>query len=401
MYSRQLVVLVGGLGTRLGEATRYTPKPLIPIASNKVFLDYFLDNAGRQGFQEILLIAGHFGDQVFDRYDGKQLGNVHLKVVIEPEPMGTAGALRFAREHLNGTFLVANGDTLFDINMRAVDEMLLANPQLSAVLALRLVPDTARYGQVRLNAAGTIESFEEKVVSPTPRPGLINGGIYAMRREIVDALPEGPVSAESYLFPRLAKAGRLGGKEAAGYFLDIGLPETLQIARAELPSRRRRVLFLDRDGVINVDKGYVHKVEDFEWIAGIVDLIRQANDAGRAVVVITNQAGVARGYYTEDDVKAFHGYLQDILLEKGAFIDAFYYCPYHPDAVIDFYRVADHPDRKPNPGMILRAIKDMDLDIEDAVLIGDNDSDVAAATAAGVRGVLFPGGSIVELGVKL
>ncbi len=399
MVSKQLVVLVGGRGTRLGEATKATPKPLMDVKDGKVFLDYFLENCVRQGFDDILFLAGYLGEQVRDRYDGKQMGAAHMRVLIEPEPMGTGGALKFAYDHLAPTFICANGDTLFDINIRAVDQAMLADPALAGAIALRRVEDPSRYGQVRLGDDGRIVAFEEKKSAATPEPGLINGGIYALRKSAIDRLPAGVSSIENDLFPQLVADRALAGVESSGYFLDIGLPETLQTARDVLPYRKRPALFLDRDGVINVEKNYLYRVEDFEWIDGIQALIRKANDLGHAVIVVTNQAGVARGFYTEADVHVLHDHIQQSLYEAGAFVDGFYYCPYHPEGTVEAYCVANHPDRKPNPGMILRAATEHNLDMTQAVLIGDQPTDVAAATAAGIRGLLFAGGSLTDLPV--
>jgi len=399
MFSKQLVVLVGGRGTRLGDATKNTPKPLVPLTSDKVFLDFFLDCYVRQGFDEIIMLAGYYGDQVEQRYNNQRWGEARISVLIEPEPMGTGGAFRFARDRLAPTFLAANGDTLFDINMRAVDHRLQSNPSLLGVLALREVEDTSRYGQVTLDAGGTINAFKEKKLATVPVPGLINGGIYALRKSAIDRLDEGPASIETDLFPTLAAEGVLGGVQSQGYFLDIGLPETLQTARDVLPARKRPVLFLDRDGVVNVETNYLFRTEDYVSIRGIEALIREANDQGRAVIVVTNQAGIARGYYTEYDMHKLHGYIQDRLYAKGAFVDGFYFCPYHEDAKVERYRIGSHPDRKPNPGMFLKAALDHHLNLNDAVMIGDNKTDIAAAEAAGIRGVLFSGDDIGGLGI--
>ena len=118
------------------------------------------------------------------------------------------------------------------------------------------------------------------------------------------------------------------------------------------------------------------------------------NEAGYYVLVVTNQAGVARGYYDEVQVSAFHAHMQDQLAEIGAHIDAFYYCPFHPDARIASYRVADHPDRKPNPGMILRALTEWRVDRTSSFLVGNNDSDILAAQRAGLPGMLYVGGDL-------
>lgn len=395
MFSNQLVVLVGGRGTRLGALAQNTPKPLMPIDGDRVFLDYFLDTAVRQGFDDILFLAGHYGDQVAARYDGRVWNGARLRVVIEPEPRGTGGAFKYVLDQLAPTFVAANGDTLFDINMRALDARLQASPDLLGVLALRHVDDATRYGSVSRDENDLITRFAEKQKTDAPVAGAINGGIYALRREAIARLPDGLSSIEGDLFPVLAAERRLAGVESKGYFLDIGLPETLQTARDELPARRRPVLFLDRDGVINIEKNYLYRIEDFEWVDGVIDVIRRRNDRGHAVVVVTNQAGVARGMYAEEDVHRLHRHIQQALYAQGAFIDAFYYCPYHEAAAVAQYRVANHPDRKPNPGMLLAAARDHRLDMSNAMLIGDMATDVAAAEACGIPGYLFTGGDLL------
>lgn len=153
--------------------------------------------------------------------------------------------------------------------------------------------------------------------------------------------------------------------------------------------------FLDRDGVINVDDGYVHRIEALRFIAGAPAAIRRLNEAGFAVVVVTNQSGVARGYYSEAEMDTFHDQLRARLAEHGARLDAIYTCPFHPDAIVPAYR-QDHPDRKPNPGMILRALADLPIDRTGSFLIGDRDTDMMAASAAGIPGHLFEGGDLDE-----
>jgi len=156
----------------------------------------------------------------------------------------------------------------------------------------------------------------------------------------------------------------------------------------------RPALFLDRDGVLNEDRGYVYRWEDFRWIAGARDVVAAFNRAGWLVIVVTNQSGVGRGYYSEDDVHALHARMAQDLAELGGRIDAFYHAPDHPEAPLDAYRHPDPPDRKPNPGMILRALADWPIDKAASVLVGDKPSDLEAALRAGVRAVLFPGGDL-------
>ena len=392
-FSQQLIVLVGGKGTRLGELTRATPKPLMTIDSDRVFLDYLLKAALRQGFREVLLLAGTFGEQLIERYGNRTIDGAAVHVIVEPKPMGTGGAFRHVFDHLAPTFVAVNGDTFFDISFRALDHRLQERPGLLGALAVRRMPDAGRYGCLDIED-GRIAAFREKDPAASGQAGLINGGVYALRKDAIALLPPGPASIESDLFPAIARQGQLGAHTADGYFCDIGLPDTLSQARADLPGRLRPALFLDRDGVLNRDIGYLHRPEDLEWIDGAREAVRVANERGWAVIVITNQAGVARGYYGEGDVARLHRHMQEQLHAAGAFADGFYHCPYHADAVVERYRIADHADRKPNPGMLLRAARDHGLDLKRSVLIGDQDSDMEAARRAGVRPVRFPGGNL-------
>jgi D-glycero-D-manno-heptose 1,7-bisphosphate phosphatase len=156
----------------------------------------------------------------------------------------------------------------------------------------------------------------------------------------------------------------------------------------------RPAAFLDRDGVLNVDLGYVHRVEDLAWIEGGPAAVRRLNAAGYLVIVVTNQSGIGRGYYDEAAMDAVHAALRAHLASAGAALDAIYACPFHPQASVERFRHPDHPDRKPNPGLLLRAMQDFAIDRERSFMIGDKDSDMEAARRAGVAGHLFEGGDL-------
>jgi D-glycero-D-manno-heptose 1,7-bisphosphate phosphatase len=146
---------------------------------------------------------------------------------------------------------------------------------------------------------------------------------------------------------------------------------------------RSKALFLDRDGVINVDKKYVWRIEDFEFLPGIFELCRTAQDIGLIPIVVTNQAGIGRGYYTEQDFRTLTEWMLGQFQARGITIGRVYHCPYHPTEGIGEYR-RESPDRKPNPGMMLKANRDFALDLAGSVLVGDKDSDIAAGRTAGV-----------------
>jgi D-glycero-D-manno-heptose 1,7-bisphosphate phosphatase len=157
----------------------------------------------------------------------------------------------------------------------------------------------------------------------------------------------------------------------------------------------KRALFLDRDGVINVDKHYVWRIGDFEFVPGIFELCATAQGLGFDPIVVTNQAGIGRGYYSEEDFARLTTWMLERFRERGIDIARVYHCPYHPTAGIGTYR-QDSYDRKPNPGMILRARGDLGIALMRSVLVGDKDSDIAAGRAAGVGYLVKVIGNVSE-----
>ncbi|MDC7676497.1 HAD-IIIA family hydrolase [Asticcacaulis machinosus] len=384
---KQCLILVGGKGTRLGDLTKGTPKPLLEISPGLRFLDVVIRNISRQGFTDIILLAGYLGERVSEIYDGQTVLGAKVRVFIETEPLGTGGAIATVADHLDEWFVLMNGDSLFDINFRDFS----AAPPTTAIgrLALRAVDDASRYGSVEF-VGERITAFREKHES-MGGSGYINGGIYLLSRDVL-AYIDGETSIERDVFPQIVAEGRLTAKLYQGYFLDMGLTDTFAQAQREIPHfLDRPCLFLDRDGVINEDKGYTHRPEDLKFINGAPEAIKFANDNGFFVIVVTNQSGVARGLYSLCEVDKFHQEINRRLAATGAYIDDFYNCPYHEDGIVPEYAVANHPDRKPNPGMILRAKRDWNIIDAQSFMVGDKPSDIEAAVAAGIKGVLFTG----------
>jgi NDP-sugar pyrophosphorylase family protein len=228
MTPRQCVMLVGGLGSRLGTLTRDTPKPMLSVAG-RPFLDHLLLKAARQGFDQVLLLAGHraevMGDHLADTGLAEHLG-LTISLSVETEPLGTAGALTQARDRLDDTFLLINGDTWFDFDWRDLTGM----DAFPAALALRRVAPADRYETVRLEG--------ERVAAFAPRDpdlaaGVINGGAYRLTKAIVPTRP-GPASLETGLLPELCAKGQLAGRVFDGDFIDIGLPASLLAAQTLL-----------------------------------------------------------------------------------------------------------------------------------------------------------------------
>jgi D,D-heptose 1,7-bisphosphate phosphatase len=395
---KQAAILIGGKGTRLGDAVRDTPKPLLEVCG-RPFVEHVMRNLRRFGFTEFVLLAGYQAGVVQEKYGAdttlaEELGAI-IKVVVEPSPLGTGGALKYARAHLRDEFLLLNGDSIFDFNYLDLSNCSYDNEPHDWLCRVALLPveHATRYGFVDLEAA-RITAFREK---PTePQSGLINSGVYWLKASMLDDIGETPCSLEQQVFPKLAREGRLVGRVYRGYFIDIGIPEDLESARAYLADNLRKpAAFLDRDGTLNYDDGYTHKIQDFRWIDGAKTAIRRLNDAGYLVFVVTNQAGIARGYYDAAAVEALHTWMAGDLALIGAHIDDVRYCPHHPEGSLPELSVVCDC-RKPAPGMLRSLVDHWNPLLAQSFMLGDSDKDAEVGIAMGIRGRKIEHGAILQ-----
>ena len=391
----QCAVLVGGLGTRLGALTATTPKPILPCGG-RPFMFWLLREFVRYGVTDFLLLTGHLSTEI-ERAAADIEASLPrpASITLSEEPIraGTGGAVFHARDRLQDRFLLCNGDSLFDCNLSTLlADATRDGPEVTGRIVLRQLDDASRYGVVDTEQ-DRVTAFRER--PPAGTGGTINGGIYLFNRSLIRHLRPA-CSLEADILPILARAGHLRGTLGRGYFRDIGVPDDFARAQTEIPALlRRKALFLDRDGVLNVDHGYVGSRDRFEWVDGARDAIRHATEAGWHVFIVTNQAGVARGHFDEAAIHDLLDWIGDQAREAGGTIDDARYCPYHPDGTVEAYRQV-HPWRKPLPGMLLDLIQMWELDPGKAVMVGDRDSDMQAAEAAGVAGYLFRGGNLLS-----
>ena len=389
---RQAVILAGGKGTRLGAITRAIPKPMLPIAGDKPFLDYLLEMIERHGYHDIILLGGYLGEVLEAAYHGRRIGDATIRVKREKEPLGTAGALTVAREALDPRFLMMNGDAFFDINLRALEQASRQSGAM-ATLALRSVGDAARYGRV-IEDEGKVVAFLEKDLS-RPGPGVINGGIYVLKREILDLVRGLPCSLEQDVFPVLVKRGEIQGLKFDGYFLDIGLPETLEQGHRELPNVRvRPAAFFDRNALAKVGDGDSPRPEAFEWREGAVEAIRALNNRGYYVFVIRRPgAGQARAV---GEISRLDAAMQEALAAEGAHVDR-YYGEAGFAAGAASGRAIDAAKRKPNSSPLSQTMNEWPIVGDRSFFIGVSGDDVEAARGAGILGHVFDGGDLVRL----
>ena len=394
---RQCAILAGGLATRLGDIAADTPKPVLEVA-RRPFIAWLMREMLRFGVDDFIILTGHLPraveDAVLSAADALPK-RVSVRFSEEPQRAGTGGALFHAAPLLGERFLMCNGDSLFDCNLAALLAGFAGDgADVLGRVVVREIPDASRYGAVMVTD-DRVTAFAERPADCVAGPGLINAGIYALDRRVLDRLTSS-CSLERDLLAPLTGEGALRATRQHGWFVDIGIPADLAHARRELAAcMDRPALFLDRDGVLNVDHGYVGSQDRWEWVDGAREAVALATSHGWHVFVVTNQAGVARGLYGEPDVDALQRWVADELRRAGGTLDDWRYCPYHTEGHVDAYR-RESDWRKPAPGMLLDLIRAWELDPRRCLMVGDKESDMQAADRAGVRGHLFRGGSLLE-----
>jgi len=382
LRAEEAIVLAGGLGTRLRAEVADRPKPLALVAG-RPFLGYVLDQFADAGFRRVVLATGYLSDAITQEI-GTRWRGMEIDYSREDTPLGTGGAVALAAAMLRSDSVhVANGDTFLRFDHVEL-ERAAQRAGSSIALALARVGDVGRYGAVDVHD-GKVVAFLEKGGNG---PGWINAGQYFLDRDAIAALPRGePFSFEARVLLPAASRGELAALEKSAEFIDIGIPEDFHLAQrvfaATAGGGTARALFLDRDGVINVDSGYVHTAAATQWVPGIFDLCRRAADLGYLLVVVTNQAGIARGYYSEQDFLTYSQWMRDEFAARGIPLAAIYHCPHHPTAGPEAKRVPCDC-RKPAPGMLLRAARELGLNLSRSALIGDQPWDIEAANRAGV-----------------
>lgn len=375
---REAVVLAGGFGTRLAHVVPDVCKPMAPVA-DKPFLRFVMDQLAAADIQRVVVADGYRRDQI-EGFFGDTYRGLEVLYSSEKTPLLTGGAVKQALSKCQGDWVfVMNGDTWLDIDFGAMEDAVDAAPDyVQAIVAVRRMYDFDRYGTIGVDSQGVVTAFNEKKPCVT---GLINAGVYLVRRSALDGMPR-KFSLESDYFEKAVSEGALRAVECKGGFIDIGVPEDYEHAQTMLAPLARgwKLAMFDRDGTVNVDTGHLFEPEKLKLIPKTLQIMkRYAGDPEYKVVVVTNQAGIAKNIYTEADMRTLHQYMEQELEGFGIRIDAWYFCPHHPD----YTGVCDC--RKPAPGMLLAAIRDFNANPADCVMYGDRPSDETAARAAGVR----------------
>jgi len=371
---KEAIILAGGLGTRLKDTVPDLPKCMAPVAGHP-FLYYIIRYLESQGIKRFIFSLGYRHD-VVETFLQSHFPSLDYTCVIETAPLKTGGAIKLALSSVVGEHvLVMNGDTLFKTDLREL-EFVHLHKNSECTLALKPMLQFERYGAVTSTEDGRIIGFQEKKYLDS---GNINGGVYILNKKkfLTEDWSE-VFSFESDYLQKECSTRDFFGVIQDRYFIDIGIPQDYARAQDELkyfPFAMNEpdntwTLFLDRDGVINVNKddSYVFKRSEFVFKDGTLEAIAQLSGLFGRIIVVTNQRGVGKGLMSVADLADIHDYMKSAIEMAGGRIDDLFYCISTDDA---------HPDRKPSPGMAFRAKeKYPEIDFSKAVMVGDKSVDM-------------------------
>jgi len=391
------VILAGGKGTRLSSIATDIPKPMVKVGDMPV-LEHQVRLLALYGIKDIIIITGHLSNVIEGYFREGTKWGVNIEYYIENEPLGTVGGLKEIEDKLTEDFIVFYGDVMIEMNLKKFIDF---HKSKGSACTLALHPNDHPYDSdlVEIDKEGKITAVHPKPHSPDKYyRNLVNAGAYIMGPEILGFLEKGKkADFGQNIFPKIATGANFYGYNTAEYLKDMGTPERLEQVNKDYGSgkimnfnneKKRRAIFLDRDGVINEERGFIYKPEDLHLMPEVPEAIRKINESEYLSIVITNQSVIARNMCTIPELENIHAKMETELGEKHAKLDAIYYCPHHPDKgfaeELAEYKI-DCECRKPKPGMLLDAARYFNIDLENSYMIGDTERDILAGKNAGVK----------------
>ena len=369
-----LVILAGGKGTRIKNLLGQYPKPMIKFNS-KHFIQYIINNISKYSFKRIIILCGYRHKIIFKKYHNKKINFNKVICIRERKLLGTAGALKNLKKINVQDFVLMNGDTIFNVNLPLLVKSLQTNKIGTVALTKNLNQDSKKLNNLAL---------KKNLVCIKNNSSLMNGGVYYFKKSIFEYI-KNLSSLENELLPKLIDQKKINGKIFKSFFIDIGSKYYLRKGEKKLKNQfRRSAVFLDRDGVINYDKGHVHKEKDFKFKKGVLKGLKYLIKKNYYIFIVTNQAGIGKGIYTEDTFIKFHKKIKNKIQKFNIFFDDVQYSPFHPNAKIKKYR-KNSSMRKPGNKMIENIKTNWDLNLKRSFMIGDKVSDQLAAKKSNIR----------------
>ena len=374
----EAVILAGGRGERLRPFTDTLPKPLYPI-NDLPFIEYLIKQIKGFGIRKIIILLGYLAPKVIEYLGNGKKYDVEIIYDVTPESYDTLERLFHAKNKIQNNFLLMYCDNYCPIDFNALVNNFYSH---NADIELSVYDNSDLYtkNNVLVNQNGMVEIYDK-----LRKASNLNGveiGYSIVKRRVLDIPNISETNFARGIFPYLALRNKLYATFVFHRYYSIGSYERMQLT--EQFFKPKKVVFLDRDGTINQKAPkacYIEKSQDFIWLDGAKEAIKLLNDNDVITILITNQPGIARGNLTIQDLNSIHQKMQMDLKEIGARIDYIYYCPHNWDEGCNC--------RKPKPGMLYQAQKDLSLDLTKCVMFGDDERDMEAANSAMVKGILI------------
>ena len=406
----KVVLMAGGRGTRISELFPDIPKPLIPIDNTPV-LEREIISLRDQGFTDIILTIGYMAEKIQEYFGNGDKWGVKIEYFVEDKPLGNAGALFFL--DLKEDFLLLNADAVFDVDF---NRMVAFHKQHDGLVTLFTHPNSHPYDS-GLIIAGENGEVEKWLAKEDERPEFyknrVNAGLHVIspkalelsevNKEEVGKEIDGKVKKvdlDRQILKPLCGTGTMFCYDSPEYVKDMGTPERFHqveedfkkgVVQAKNLQNKQKTIFLDRDGTINKYVGFLRKEEEFELLPGVAEAVKKINESGYLAIVVTNQPVIARGEVTFEGLETIHNKMETLLGKEGAYLDGIYFCPHHPhsgyEGEVKELKI-ECDCHKPKPGMLLKAVEDLNIDLSQSYMVGDGENDIKAGKAAGCKTVL-------------
>jgi D,D-heptose 1,7-bisphosphate phosphatase len=402
------IILAGGQGTRMGNLTSEIPKPMLKIGGKPV-LEHQIELLKRYNITDIIILVNYLKDSIIEYFKEGEEHGVSIRYFEEKEPLGTTGGIKEIEDQLTEDFIVFYGDVMIDMHLgRLID----FHTKHKSECTLVLHPNDHPFDS---DLVETDENHQVINFLPKPHPkgiyykNLVNAGAYILSPAIFKFIEKGQkADFGRQIFPAIYNKIKMFGYNTAEYLKDMGTPDRLKeveeaylsgkIARSNYENKQKAI-FLDRDGVINIEKSFINDPKDYEVFDFTPEAVKKINQTDYKAIVITNQSAIARNISTFEELASIHKKMETIMGDQGAKIDELYFCPHHPDKGYPEERAEFKIEcecRKPKPGMLLQAAEDFNLDLGKSIIIGDTERDLMAGKNAGC----YTAGVMTGYGVK-
>ncbi|MDD6276543.1 MAG: HAD-IIIA family hydrolase [Clostridia bacterium] len=388
------VIMAGGFGRRISDIFPDIPKPMIPVCSTPV-LEYQINNLKEFGITDIIITVHHMSEKIIGYFgDGSKFG-VSISYFNEDKPLGTGGAVFKLKDMLREDFLLINGDLIFDIDFSKFIEF---HKSHNALVTLAVHPNS-HPGDSELVICRN-DTVTDWIKNDGKRHrNLVNAGIHIISSEIFNYIDtdKDEIDLRKDIVLELIKTERVFAYRTAEYIKDMGTEKRYKevcrdvkgsVVSSKRSDKKQRAVFLDRDGTLNKENGYILSPDEIKLLPGVGEAVRLINESGMLAVLVTNQPQIARGELSFDGLEKIHSELEIQLSKNGAYLDAIYFCPHHPDKGFDGEVTELKIDcncRKPKSGMLIQAADELNIDLSQSYMIGDKETDAAAGNSAGCK----------------